>query len=310
MAPQALADQVTGDILKTSQLFNIEGWVIIVTGGSTGLGLVTAMALAANGAKVYITGRRQDALDSAVETAMPKSGNGSVIAIQGDASNKEGIDRLVKEFSAKEKYLNVLINNHGVSLPHANINGVEQTPEALSREMYNNETFERWLECYAINTASYYFTTFALLPFLAAAKTVGGYPEPGNVVNISSMSGITRTSQQGQFSYNAGKAATISLSTQLATEFARRGLGVRLTQDHYLIFEKGYFPSGMTVINPEDNQDSEEYARKFKEKWGIPFGRPGGAVDYAQCIFSLITNKYTTGAEFIIDGGWLLTEAF
>ncbi len=61
------------------------------------------------------------------------------------------------------------------------------------------------LSTYKINTASYYFTTFALLPLLAAAKTVGGYPEPGNVINIASMSGVTKISQGGQFNYNAGK---------------------------------------------------------------------------------------------------------
>lgn len=61
---------------------------------------------------------------------------------------------------------------------------------------------------------------------------------PGNIINISSMSGITPTSQNGQFNYNAGKAATISLSKMLATEFARRGLGVRVN-----CICPGYFPS-------------------------------------------------------------------
>lgn len=60
-------------------------------------------------------------------------------------------------------------------------------------------------ETYRINTTSYYFTTFALLPLLAAAKMEGGAAEPGNVVNISSISGLTPTSQRGQFNYNASK---------------------------------------------------------------------------------------------------------
>ena len=60
--------------------------------GGTGLGLTTAIALAANGAKVYITGRRAEVLQQAVETATPKSGNGSVHAVQGDAATKEGIE--------------------------------------------------------------------------------------------------------------------------------------------------------------------------------------------------------------------------
>ena len=128
--------------------------------------------------------------------------------------------------------------DHGISSGCADINAVEQTPEALSAQMFDNESIETWLETYKINTASYHFTSFAFLPLLAAAKTVGGFPEPGNIINLSSMSGITKTSQRGQFNYNASKAATISLSHQLATEFARRNLGVRVN-----VVCPGYFPS-------------------------------------------------------------------
>jgi NAD(P)-dependent dehydrogenase (short-subunit alcohol dehydrogenase family) len=60
-------------------------------------------------------------------------------------------------------------------------------------------------ETHAINTTSYHFLTFAFLPLLAAAKTVGNYEEPGNIVNIASLSGLCKTSQRGQFNYNSGK---------------------------------------------------------------------------------------------------------
>lgn len=98
-------------------------------------------------------------------------------------------------------------------------------------------------ETYAINTTSYYFTSFAFLPLLSAAATSSPGAQaqeagPGNIIIISSMSGITNTSQNGQFNYNAGKAATISLSKMLATEFARRELGVRVN-----CVCPGYFPS-------------------------------------------------------------------
>lgn len=140
-----------------------------------------------------------------------------------------------------------LTTDHGVSTGCADINACEQTPEGLSKQMFDGEDFETWLECYKINTASYHFTSFAFLPLLAAAKSVGGYPEPGNIVNLSSMSGITKTSQRGQFNYNAGKAATISLSHQLATEFARRNLGIRVN-----VVCPGYFPS----VSPPLSQSS------------------------------------------------------
>jgi NAD(P)-dependent dehydrogenase (short-subunit alcohol dehydrogenase family) len=91
---------------------------------------------------------------------------------------------------------------------------------------------------YAINTTSYFFTAFAFLPLLSAAKSTGGFPEPGNIINLASISGLTITSQRGQFNYNASKAATVSLSKMLATEFARRNLGIRVN-----CICPGYFPS-------------------------------------------------------------------
>jgi NAD(P)-dependent dehydrogenase (short-subunit alcohol dehydrogenase family) len=121
------------------------------------------------------------------------------------------------------------------------------------------------------------------------------------------------------------RAATISLSHQLATEFARRDLGVRVNT-----IAPGYFPSGMTDTSPSDAGGKDA----FKKDWGIPLGRPGNAQDYAQCVISTITvsggsrlgcyglfdidsldlgnlqNHYVTGAEIVIDGGWLLESAF
>jgi NAD(P)-dependent dehydrogenase (short-subunit alcohol dehydrogenase family) len=66
---------------------------ISVTGGGTGLGLVTATALAQNNCRVYITGRRGDVLEQAAKDATPPAETGGeVIAIQADVSGKEGID--------------------------------------------------------------------------------------------------------------------------------------------------------------------------------------------------------------------------
>lgn len=63
-----------------------------MTGGGTGLGLITAGALAENGAKVYITGRRLEPLQEAAKIAAPKGGKGTIIPLQADMSMKEGID--------------------------------------------------------------------------------------------------------------------------------------------------------------------------------------------------------------------------
>lgn len=62
-----------------------------MTGGGTGLGLVTAAALAENGMTVYITGRRKEVLEKAAKDATPKDGPGKIIAVQADVATKEGI---------------------------------------------------------------------------------------------------------------------------------------------------------------------------------------------------------------------------
>lgn len=150
MSSHTLAKNSDADVLNVSKLFSVDGWVAVVTGGGTGLGLTTAIALAANGARVYITGRRAEVLEKAVETATPKSGNGSVHAVQGDAATKEGIEsgsggvgrdrrvvtgkcllivsicviaEMVQEISSKEKYINVLINSEFI-LPLFHLAGV------------------------------------------------------------------------------------------------------------------------------------------------------------------------------------------
>lgn len=65
--------------LQASKLFNVDGWACLVTGGGTGIGLMNAQALAANGARVYITGRRYGVLVNAAKEHSPKEGNGKII---------------------------------------------------------------------------------------------------------------------------------------------------------------------------------------------------------------------------------------
>jgi NADP-dependent 3-hydroxy acid dehydrogenase YdfG len=98
------------DDLSAASLFNIKGWVAVVTGG--GSGLVTAKALAANGVKVYVTGRRADKLKDA-ETQHPSGG--SIIALQMDVTDKESIQAGVDEIAKNEKFVNFLVNNAGVT---------------------------------------------------------------------------------------------------------------------------------------------------------------------------------------------------
>lgn len=283
--------------LTAAKLFDIKGWVCVVTGGGSGLGLMTANTLAANGAKIYITGRRVEKLKAA--EMQDSASGGSITAIQLDVTDKQSILDFAKTMGEKEKHVNLLVNNAGQTsvnfgdkwTPHGD-------PKEASEKMLSYQGFDEWTSIYKVNVASIYFVSIAFLPLLCAARE-NGYAEAGNIINISSISGITKTSQNGQFSYNASKAATISLTEQLALELKNPGLEVRVNT-----IAPGYFPSEMTPID----RYADEEKKYFREQWGIPFGRSGATPDYAQAILSLAVNKYVTGSTLVIDGGYLLAQ--
>ena len=292
--------------LSVTNLFNLKNWVCLVTGGGTGLGLMTAHALAQNGAKVYVTGRRLSKLQDA-ETSLPESAlaaGGKIIALQMDVTDKTSIRATVAELARRgEKYLNLLVNNAGVTGLNYGASGTPQgTAQEISDAMFDNQSIQGWTDMYAINVASYYFTSAAFLPLLTAAAgaehSFGG--EAGSILNISSISGITKESQNGQFAYNASKAACISLTEQLAVDLKRPGLEVRVNT-----LAPGYFPSEMTPIS--DTEGDKAHFRTAR--WEIPFGRPGNARDYAQAVLNFAVNGYVTGSTLVIDGGWLLAHA-
>jgi len=266
-----------------------------VTGGGTGLGIITAVSLIANGAaRVYITGRREEVLQNAAKIHNEGT-TGEIIPVTCDITKKEDIEKLVAFVRSKDNSINLLVNNAGVGGVKNDFQN-SPDPETMSKTLFASD-LKAWNEVLHINTSAIYFASAAFLPLLVAAK--GQFGSPGSILNISSMSGITRQSQGGQFAYNAAKAATISLSQQLAYEFRRPELGVRVNT-----LAPGYFPSGML---PGDlfSQDSAE----VRAKWGLPVGRPGNATDYAQAVLSVAVNGYMNGAILVIDGGWLLEQS-
>lgn len=106
--------QRTNEQLKASTLFDVSHLTAVVTGGGTGIGLMITQALVSNGAKVYITGRRKEVLESTVKTY--NSGPGSLHALPGDVSSKEGAIQLAKDLEAKEPNgFHLLVNNAGIA---------------------------------------------------------------------------------------------------------------------------------------------------------------------------------------------------
>lgn len=301
------------------KLFNVEGYVAVITGyvecysqadfccchmlinfsGGTGIGLMSAQALAANGAKVYITGRRMEALEKAAKSHKPDSEHsGSIIPIGPcDVTKKEDLEKLVKQVEEKEKYIHLLMCNAGVGGPKASPDAEKATE--LKKTLWDNETVEGWNATYSTDVTAVYFTTVAFLPLLQAGITPAGpLPQFGpSVITTSSMSGQMRHAQ-GHFSYNAAKGATVHLTKMMSAEFQQTGIRVNSVAP-------GYFPSEMTTQTSGHDQKSELPAEKVQEKGHVPSMRPGRDEEMGMTILYLAKNEYVNGMVITVDGGVL-----
>ncbi|KAK4549606.1 hypothetical protein LTR36_004907 [Oleoguttula mirabilis] len=279
------------------KLFGVKDYVCVVTGGGTGIGLMSAQALAANGAKVYITGRRMDALENAAKSHDP-SGGGQIIPLGPcDVTKKADLAKIVKELEGKEKYINMLHCNAGVPGPKAEPEHEDATD--LKATLWEGESPEEWNETYNVDVTAVYFTTVAFLPLLQAAiKPKGPLERFGpSVITTSSMSGMMRHAQ-GHFSYNAAKGATVHLTKLMSSEFQKAGIRVNSVAP-------GYFPSEMTAKSSDDQQKSELPDEKIIEKGHVPLMRAGKEEEMGMTILYLTKNEYLNGQIVAVDGGVL-----
>ncbi|EMC93410.1 hypothetical protein BAUCODRAFT_125274 [Baudoinia panamericana UAMH 10762] len=267
----------TNDQLKTSDLFNVDFVTAVVTGGGTGIGLMIAQALVTNGAKVYITGRREEVLESTVKQY--NTGPGSLHALPGDVSTKEGAIKLAKEMEQKEpKGIHLLVNNAGIARDDNtkfSTNGQPnmEDPNAISQHFLKSEE-QQFQETFQTNVIGQYFMSMAFLPLLAKGREVTpGYTT--SVVNVSSISGQMKGSSNGQFAYASSKAAFTHMSRMLATTF--KDCKVRVN-----VIAPGIFPSEMTT-----NESGDDNKSQLSSKPGNPAGRGGHDSDMAASILFL-----------------------
>ncbi|KAJ4158322.1 uncharacterized protein LMH87_008854 [Akanthomyces muscarius] len=287
------------ETLKRSNLFDLAGRVAVVTGGGSGIGLMAAQALAANGAKVYIAGRTREKLENASDTH-DEQASGQIIPITADVSSKVGITALVEEIERREERVDILMNNAGISSTSGTIAEAKSAQE-LRKALFDSgdSTFDEWEDVYRTNVTAIFFTTAAFLPLLQRStdKQAGW---SAAVINTTSISGLVKTAQH-HFAYNASKAAAQHLTRMLAAEIAAAGLRIRVNS-----IAPGVFPSEMTAKEESDDRQKSELP---KDKVGeIPARRPGKDEDMAQAVLLLASNQYMNGEKVIVDGGYTLTH--
>lgn len=256
-------------------LFNMQGKVCVVTGGSRGLGAFMAQGFLEAGAKrVYITARKTQ---PCIEAAESLSQYGECIAIPGDVATSEGMINLVTELSRRESHIDVLVNNAGTGwgAPFG------QFPE------------KGWDKCMDINAKTPFFLTQALAPLLGQNTS----PEnTASVINIGSIAGICGNGLDN-FAYAASKSAVHQVTRVLATELASTHVRVNA-------IAPGRFYSKMTEFLSSDQEAFEE------ELQSIPMGRWGKDTDIAGVAIMLASQAgaFITGQIIPVDGGTTLVN--
>jgi NAD(P)-dependent dehydrogenase (short-subunit alcohol dehydrogenase family) len=170
----------------------LKGKVAVITGGSSGIGLATAKRFVAEGAFVFITGRRQAELDKAA-----KEIGRNVVAVKCDVSRLEDLDHLYKEVAARKSTIDIMFANAGMV---ENVETSAATPEHFDR------TFNT-------NARGAYFTVQKALPLLNDGASI-----------ILTGSGVWQKGMPIYGTYAATKAALRSYVRTWTAEFARRGI--------------------------------------------------------------------------------------
>jgi NAD(P)-dependent dehydrogenase (short-subunit alcohol dehydrogenase family) len=248
-------------------LFNIEGKIALVTGGSRGIGEMIATGYVENGAKVYISSRKKDVCD---EIATKLSERGTCISLPFDLGTMDGMIGLAAELATREKRLDVLVNNAGASWGAP----IDEYPES------------GWDKVLDLNVKSVFFLTQKLLPLLRKSASA---ESPARVINIASVNGLEPPSLES-YAYSASKAGCIMLTRHLAK---------RLAPEHILVnaIAPGPFPSQMMRATLAAH--GEAIAANN------PRGRIGQPEDIAGVAIFLASraSAYTTGACVPCDGG-------
>jgi len=239
--------------------------VVIVTGGSSGIGRAAALSFATQGARVLITGRRAQPLE---ETAARAPG---VRTLAADVATPEDAARTVAHAIDGWGRLDVLVNNAGAGalLPLA------------------EATAERIASILAVNVVGPSLLAAAALPHLARSR--------GSIVNVSSTFGHKPAPNLSH--YAASKAALEHLTRCWALELAP--LGVRVNAVAAGPTESGAL-TGMMGLSPE-----QAAAVERQERERIPLGRRGAPEDVSRWIVQLAdpASSWMTGQVITVDGG-------
>lgn len=243
----------------------LTGTIAVITGGSSGIGLATAEQFVAEGAYVYITGRRQKELDAAVAQI-----GRNVTGVRSDVANLEDIDRLYGQIAQEKGRIDVLFANAGIASQHALMGHITERQFDL--------TFD-------INVRGLLFSVQKALPLM-----------PDGACIIMNGSAASVKALPANTVYSATKAAVRSFARTWTSELKDRRIRVNTVSPGYIDT-----PLYDTLGWPKEQVD----ALAADILPFIPIGRFGRPEEIAKSVLFLASDdsSYISGVELFVDGG-------
>ncbi|MGA8840768.1 MAG: SDR family oxidoreductase [Candidatus Aquilonibacter sp.] len=241
-----------------------QGKKVVITGGTSGMGLATAKMLLDGGARVLVTGRSQAGLDSA-----QKELGKDAFVVSSDARSLTDIDALASRVKAEFDTFDLLFVNAGFSTPTT----LESMTESVYDEMFN------------LNAKGPFFAVQKLAPLINRG---GAVVFTTSVANVKGM--------PGQVAYGAAKAALRSFARTLATELIPAGIRVNAVTPGPIdtpILDKA-FPDKNAVAKVREHITGIIPMKRFGTEDEIA----------KAVLFLAFDATFTNGAELPVDGGW------
>ena len=250
----------------------LNGKIAIVTGGATGIGFGSAVALAEQGANLVLFGPDEAALEAAVA----RLGSARASHVVGDVSRSADVERLVAQTVSRWGGVDIVVNSAAIQ-PYGTVVTMDE---------------EGWDRTLAINLKGAYLTGHYAIPQM---QKRGG----GAIVNIASVQGIA--CQTNVAAYVASKGGMLALTRAMALDHARDGIRVNAVCP-------GSIDTPMLRFAASENLDGHTEDQVIAS-WGAahPIGRVGLPEDVGAMVAFLAGPRaaFCTGGEYKVDGGLL-----
>lgn len=251
----------------------VQGKVALVTGAGMGLGRATSLLLASEGAKVAVTDIEEELARRTAEEI--EEAGGEALFRRHDVSDPDDWAAAVAAVEGRFGRLDVLVNNAGIAIAKT----VEDT------------TLAEWRRTMAINLDGVFFGCQA---GIGSMKKTGG----GSIVNLSSIDGIIGEADLA--AYCASKGGVRTLTKAVAVHCAEQRYGIRCNSIH-----PGYIWTPQTENYLRDLGRLEEERAKALSRHPIGFLGEPNDIAYMVLYLASDESKFVTGAEMVVDGGYL-----